>query len=240
MDLALSGVSLVDVGLILAAAMLIFTSYLDLKKREVEDKVWLIFGGIGAVLQAFELWYGDVSGLWLAISLILAATIGMGLFFFGFYGGADGKALIVLALLVPIFYPQNGIYTLAPLMVLSNGVLISVFLPFVMLILNSVRILRGQKIFEGFNETPIRKLTACLLGYKQLGNPRSFQFSMEKSSENGKKFDFAMLQDDFETRAGTWVTPGIPLLVFFAIGFFVMVFYGDLVISIIRFVFTHV
>lgn len=232
--------SLVDAGLVLAAAMLIFTSYLDLKKREVEDKVWLIFGGMGVILQAFELWYGIITALLLAISLILAAVIGMGLFFFGFYGGADGKALIVLALLVPVFTPQNGIYSIAPLMVLSNGVLISVFLPVAMLILNFTRILRGEKIFEGFNESALRKLGACLLGFKQLGNPRPFQFSMEKLSENGKKFDFAMLQDDFETRAGTWVTPGIPLLVFFAIGFFVMVFYGDLVISIIRFVFSHV
>jgi len=42
-------------GLSLAAVMLVYTSYLDLKKREVEDKVWLIFGGMGIALQAYEI-----------------------------------------------------------------------------------------------------------------------------------------------------------------------------------------
>ena len=218
--------------------MLVFTSYLDVKKREVEDKVWLFFGAIGVALQVYEIETGQDSLVVLGVSLILATVIGMGLFFFGFYGGADGKALIVLALLVPYYHPMVGLYSIAPLIVLTNGVLISVLLPLAMLFLNAVRLARGERIFEGFNEPMIRKFLACLLGYKQLGTPRSFQFSMEKIERNGeKKFDFSMMRDDFETRGGTWVTPGIPLLMFFALGFFAMIFYGDFVISMIGFMF---
>ena len=52
---------IMTLNLVIAAGMLIYTSYLDMKKREVEDKVWLIFGGIGGVLQGYEIWTGQAS-----------------------------------------------------------------------------------------------------------------------------------------------------------------------------------
>ena len=220
--------------------MLLYTSYLDMKKREVEDRVWIAFGVLGAILQAFEILAGDTAILQLAISVGLAAAIGMGLYFFGFYGGADGKALIALGILVPIFVPHTHLDNIAPLIVLTNGVLISICLPVVIFVVNLVRLLQRRPIFEGFSEPAYRKLVACFLGYKQTGKAREFQFVMEKSVSQGensfKKFDFSMMHDDFETRSGTWVTPGIPLLVFFTIGYFVMLIYGDLVIGLIQFI----
>ena len=225
--------------------MLCYTSYLDIKKREVEDKVWIVFGIAAAVLQAYEIAVGISSDIEIVVGLALAALVGMGLFYFGFYGGADGKALIVLAIFVPFFVPQVGLYPIAPLIVLTNGVLLSILLPIAMLVLNLSRLIRGQRIFEGFSETVPRKILACLLGYKQTGKPRSFQFSMEREeklaehsvSTHQRKFDFALMKDDFTSESGTWVTPGIPLLVFFTAGFFALLIYGDLVIGLIMMAF---
>ncbi len=229
--------------------MLLYTSYLDMKKREVEDKVWIAFGVVGAVLQGYELATGESNWIVLGVAVGLATVIGMGLFFFGFYGGADGKALIVVAILVPYFVPRVGLYSIAPLIVLTNGVFISIILPVFMLLWNLSRIISGEKIFDGFEgESLTRKVAACFLGYKQTGKPRAFQFSMERSQRPSdgnqvamaainRRFDFSMMRDDFETESGTWVTPGIPLLVFFTAGFFVLLIYGDLVISIIQFLF---
>ncbi|MGI0085092.1 MAG: prepilin peptidase [Nitrososphaerales archaeon] len=226
----------------IASVTLLLTSYLDLKKREVEDKVWIVFGAVGVVLEIYEVLNGVTSVVNLLIAILLAAVVGLGIFFFGLYGGADAKALIVIAILVPYFRPNMGIYAIAPLMVLTNGVLLSMSLPLGLLILNTTRLIRGQKIFEGFEETFARKLFACFLGYKSNGSPRDFQFSMEKKQEPaggsetlGKKFDFSFIQDEFESQPLTWVTPGIPLLVFFTIGFFVLLLYGDLVIGLVAF-----
>jgi preflagellin peptidase FlaK len=223
----------------LAAIMLLFTSYLDLKYREVPDKVWLIFGGIGGLLQAYEVLNGETDLLQLGIALGLATAIGMGLYFFGFYGGADGKALIALGILVPHFTPMVGLYSITPLIVLTNGVLISILLPIGLLIYNTILLLRNTPIFVGFQEPTYRRILACLLGYKQTGKPKDFQFGMEKTvpSVTGgevKKFDFSLMRDDFETKTDTWVTPGIPLLVFFTAGYFVCLIYGDLVIGLIQ------
>ena len=218
--------------------MLLFTSYLDLKKREVEDKIWLIFGGLGVALQVYEIHIQETSIVQLGISLILATIIGMGLFILGFYGGADGKALIVLGLLVPFFEPRIGIYSIAPLIVLTNGVLLSILLPIGILIFNISRLIRKQPIFEGFSEPLYRKALACFLGFKQSTRPHEFQFSMEKQTQESggqKKFQFSMMQEDFETKGNTWVTPGIPLLVFFTAGYFAMLVYGDLVIALVSY-----
>ena len=230
--------TLLDANLSTAAGMLVFASYLDMKKREVPDKVWLIFGGIGVILQVYEIMSGETNPFQLAISIILATAIGMGLYFFGFYGGADGKALITVGVLVPVFAPNIGLYSIAPLIVLTNGVLLSILLPICILIYNFSRLLRKEQIFKGFSEPWYRKALACFLGYKQTEKPREFQFSMERSDDHGgtKKFQFSMMQDDFETKGNTWVTPGIPLLVFFTAGYFLMLGYGDLVIALVKFV----
>jgi archaeal preflagellin peptidase FlaK len=224
-----------------ASAMLLFTSYLDIRKREVQDKVWIIFGSIGIAIQLFEIYVGFTNTIDLLISVGIAAVIGLGIYFFGFYGGADGKALIVLGIIVPVFHPAVGLYSFAPIMTLTNGILLSVLLPFGLMTLNLLRVLRGQRIFSGFEKEPAwKKILACFLGYKATGKPRNFQFPMEKSmSDPGlageKRFDFSLMSDDFETRPGTWVTPGIPLLVFFTAGFFLLLAYGDLVIGLIQF-----
>ena len=190
-------------------------------------------------MQAYEVLNGETDLLQLGIALGLATAIGMGLYFFGFYGGADGKALIALGILVPHFTPMVGLYSITPLIVLTNGVLISILLPIGLLIYNAILLLRKEPIFVGFQEPTYRKILACLLGYKQTGKPKDFQFGMEKTvqsatGEEVKKFDFSLMRDDFETKTDTWVTPGIPLLVFFTAGYFVCLFYGDLVIGLIQ------
>ena len=144
----------------------------------------------------------------------------------------------MLGLLVPFFEPRIGIYSIAPLIVLTNGVLLSILLPIGILIFNISRLIRKQPIFEGFSEPLYRKALACFLGFKQSTRPHEFQFSMEKQTQESggqKKFQFSMMQEDFETKGNTWVTPGIPLLVFFTAGYFAMLVYGDLVIALVSY-----
>jgi len=163
-----------------AGVMLLFTSYLDLKKREVEDKVWVIFGIIGIALQVYEVANGETDLVQLLIGVGLGALVGMGLYFFGFYGGADGKALVVLGVLVPHFVPQVGLYPVAPLMILTNGVLISILLPLGLLIYNISLVLKKKPIFQGLHEPLYRKILASLLGYRQTGKPRDFSSPWKK------------------------------------------------------------
>ena len=84
--------------LAIIASIFFFTlgSYFDLKMREVEDWVWLVYGSIGAPLTIIRL-YLDPSLLVLTIiSIAITILISFGLFYFGLFGGADAESDHVL------------------------------------------------------------------------------------------------------------------------------------------------
>lgn len=218
--------------LAVASVMLILTAYLDIRTREVSDRFWVAFSIAGAGLTLYEqVGAFDLEEL-LALSAITAGTAGLayGGYRGGLFGGADAKALIALAVLLPTYDSPVAIHPLAPVITLSNGVLLTLVIPAYFGSSNLVRILRGEQIFAGFErERKLQKLFASLLGTR-LARPRGFVFPIEKVELGQRRFVFNLLRDDsdFGAPPGSWVTPGLPLLVFFAAGFFVMLAIGDL------------
>src|SRR5579875_3091202 len=82
---------IIAINIMGAIVMLCFTSYLDLKTREVEDKVWIIFGVCAALLQGYEVFTGLTDLLTLGISVLVSALVGLGLYYFGFYEEPTGR-----------------------------------------------------------------------------------------------------------------------------------------------------
>lgn len=87
---------------LLAVAMLLGASVLDLRSRRVANLYWMPFLAFAAVLQLVALAGGDWTGL-------AAGAVLCGAFYLFWrlrlFGGADAKALMVLALLLP---PATG------------------------------------------------------------------------------------------------------------------------------------
>jgi len=206
--------------------MLLYTSFLDVKKREVPDKVWILFSILGIILNYSQ--YEIISYL---LSLGITAAISFSLYFLGFYGGADAKALVTLSLLLP-YYPANySFHTIAPIITLTNGIFITLTLPLSFLLINAFKIIKGEKIFEGFEEEgKLRKLIAIILGFRSK-KVRRFMFPLEKEEEGKRKFDFKLLgwYSDYVKEEDKWVTPAIPLLVFISLGFLFMILFGDII-----------
>ncbi|GBC75657.1 hypothetical protein HRbin06_00977 [archaeon HR06] len=206
--------------------MLLYTSFLDVKKREVEDKVWIIFSLIGIILNYSQ--YEIISYLF---SLGITAAISFSLYFLGFYGGADAKALITLSFILP-YYPANySFHTIAPIITLTNGIFITLTLPLSFILINTLKIIRGEKIFEGFEEEgKLKKLIAIILGFRSK-KVRKFMFPLEKEEEGKRRFDFKLLgwYNDYVQEEDKWVTPAIPLLVFISLGFLFMILFGDII-----------
>ena len=92
-----------DIGIvrILAAiVMLGLASLIDLKKREINDGLWIIFSCVAVLLlfASFDFWHDlKTTGLSLVVS-----PIALILWRFGIFGGADALCLIVLAGLAPM------------------------------------------------------------------------------------------------------------------------------------------
>ena len=214
--------------IITAIAMLGYASYTDVTKREVSDYIWIVFGALSVVLLFLEpqFWQALTN---VGISLIVAPIV-LIIWRLGMFGGADAFAIIVLALLVPqITMSEN---TITPFTILTNAVIISIIPFFVNLIRNLIAIGNKNDIFEGFSETRKKRIIALFIGYKAK-NPK-YSFSIEKKVGKHKKLNLVMHHAEYAEfceKPNTWVTPGIPYMLFISAGFLVQLFYGDIIFS---------
>ena len=214
--------------IVAAIAMLGYASYTDVTKREVSDYIWIVFGALSVVLLFLEpqFWQALTN---VGISLIVAPIV-LIIWRLGMFGGADAFAIIVLALLVPqITMSEN---TITPFTILTNAVIISIIPFFVNLIRNLIAIGNKNDIFEGFSETRKKRIIALFIGYKAK-NPK-YSFSIEKKVGKHKKLNLVMHHAEYAEfceKPNTWVTPGIPYMLFITAGFFIQLFYGDIIFS---------
>lgn len=219
-----------QVRIAMALAMLGIACASDIKKREIHDIVWVVFGVIAACLIPFstdleETLYG------IGISLIVAPAAII-IWRLGLFGGADAFALIVLAALAPTMTLSDGVIT--PFTTLTNAILLSV-VPMIVNISRNLALLAAKKdIFAGFDETSSKKILAMIIGYRA-ANPK-FGFSIERRLGEQKKLDLSLHHAEnaaFCTEKDTWITPGIPYLIFIAAGFILQLVYGDILFRMI-------
>ena len=216
--------------IIAAIAMLGYASYTDVAKREISDYVWVIFGALAIVLLIFEpqIYDGLIN---VGVSLIVAPIV-LIIWRLGIFGGADAFAIIVLALLVPQITMTDN--TVTPFTTLTNAVIISIIPFFVNVSRNLIAIAKKDDIFEGFSETRKKRIIALFVGYRAK-NPK-YSFSIENKAGNHKKLNLVMHHAEYAefcNKPNTWVTPGIPYMLFITAGFLVQLFYGDIIFSFI-------
>jgi len=226
---ALSEITIVR--MIAAFVMLGLASFFDLKKREINDILWIGFSALSAVLIFLspDIW---VSLRIVGISLIIA-PVALVLWRFGVFGGADAFCLIVLASLAPMFTLNTSQIT--PFSTLTNAAILSVTPLFVNLCRNVASILRKEDIFEGIDETRTKKMIAVFIGYKAK-NPK-YSFSLERVVDGKKRLDFSLKHAEqalFCNDHGVWVTPGVPYVLYITAGFVIQVLYGDIIFNAIR------
>jgi len=216
------------IGMILALAMLIVGSIIDIWKREIHDYYWIVFGVIGVLLIFIN------SDIWpyllnIGIALIIAPFV-IFIWRIGLFGGADAFALIALAVIAPMATISENPVT--PLTTLSNAAILFI-VPFIINIMrNSSSIIRHENIFEGFEENRLKKICAMLIGYRAK-NPK-FCFSIEKTEKGKKKLNLTIHHaenEEYCTTPNTWITPGIPYLLLITGGFITQILFGDLILS---------
>jgi len=243
---------------LLSLFFLVLSSWQDLKKREVSNKVWAAYGPAGLVLLIMQYFFNSISVregdiiLWFA-SIGLTTVIALILFYTGFFGGADSKALICLAIALPVYpsFIMKHVTTYVfffPLAVLVNSVLGASLLTIVIVCYNLSQVLRREKLFEGLeNESLLSKAVAFATGFKvrtEKMKGSSFYFLLERFSKEENKGVVRRLKvtprldDDPQKEAQQkellnelngkiWVTPGLPFLVFVTAGFVAALVAGD-------------
>ena len=118
--------------IILCLSFLIYASWSDYKIREVSNKVWIILGPSALALTSFQflVYSAQPNQLLTFYVLSFAVTSGLAIiiFYVGGFGGADAKALMCIALALPVYpnhllsQPAGFVSPLFPITIFTNSV----------------------------------------------------------------------------------------------------------------------
>jgi archaeal preflagellin peptidase FlaK len=240
----IAGIDFELVRVLLAAGMLGSASFLDIRKREVSDMLWVFFGIMALAIYALEFAYGGTFDLLsMAAPILIAAAVSFGIYKSGLFGGADALALVTLAAILPTFsegiaeqvLPAGSVFLLhpiVPIVVLSNAVILSLSLIGFNLTNNAAYASKNPgKLFEGLEHESVgRKIVAVAIGYRTDSRP-GYAFPIEQLVDGRRQFNFAPRNAEtaeYECRLNVWVTMGTPFLAFMLAGFVAMIFVGDI------------
>ena len=217
--------------IIIAVAMLGLASAIDLKKREINDMLWIGFTGLSVLLlfTSPDFWTGLKT---VGISLIIS-PVALILWRFGIFGGADALCLIVLAGVAPM--SSITPVQITPFTTLTNASILTVIPLFVNLVRNIASIIRGNDIFNGIEASHLKKILAMFVGYRTK-NPQH-SFCIEQMINGKRHLDFSLKHAEktsFCYESDMWVTPGLPYVLYITGGFIIQILYGDLILSLIH------
>jgi archaeal preflagellin peptidase FlaK len=245
-------------ALIVSLGVLIVASLSDLKSREVSNRFWMIYAPIAAVLFLTRIVFAPDTAAILLVSAAATIVVAFLLFQFGAMGGADSKALMCIALALPVapaflspLWQSPLVFYPFPIAILVNSFLLSISMMFVLLGKNLSRSSAKKGLFQGFEkESILRKALVLLTSYKTSFNVLQSsthlypaeqvavvdsrpvrQLHLVSSVDEDRDKVVAGLQgykDQGLFSDGVWVTPGLPHLVFMTASLVVTVVIGDL------------
>lgn len=243
--------------IILSSTILLYTSYLDIKSREVEPKIWIIYGGLGGFLTLIELFRNNLSIIHIILSIGIALAIGFVSFYFGLFGGADFLAILSISITHP-WPPFNPLFQLIIpypfiLTVILNSLLMSLIVPLINVTKNfrnynfliNSNIPFKYKVFFIFLGYPIKvskylkmKYLFPLMIFEDLNGKLSVKyrltFNIDEEHANHQLKLKKLIEKGFISADDViWVTQGVPLLVFITIGYFISLMLGDVIICFV-------
>jgi preflagellin peptidase FlaK len=248
--------------IILCLSFLIYASWSDYKTREVSNKVWAIMGPLALALTGFQFLVYSPQPLQLVISyglsFAITSALAIAVFYAGGFGGADAKALMCIALALPVYpnhllpQPPGFVSPLFPITIFTNSVLLGALSVFYALSRNLLWKIRNKRgTFEGIeSESFGRKILALISGYKvkvtKLEKGHLFPLEDVEVNDEGHNKRKLLVFPKYEEREeiiarvienvkkegfdrGVWATPGLPLLIFVTAGVIIALAYGDIV-----------
>ena len=171
--------------------MLGAASIFDVRTRKIPDVIWMIFGGMGAVLYIWD--YGDVT--YEILTMIVTGAIAILVFMYRIAGIGDVFAILSIAIILPVHYG----FVMMPITVLvASFLLVIIFVIMYNASLNVSDMIRSRKlIFSEFNEPKYRKAFAFLSTHRKRKYER-FVVSAESSmsiTPDVKTFVFVSLRN---------------------------------------------
>lgn len=150
LELGPIAISLADLLRLLAVPVFAWAAWLDIKTRRVSNRYWPPLLALAVLALGIDGWtlYAIGGQVWLQFVFACALSIGLlvplayGFWYVGGFGGADAKALMVLAILFPT-YPvyivaglelpiADPVHWVFSLVILTNAVLVGLIYPVIL------------------------------------------------------------------------------------------------------------
>jgi len=216
--------------LIAGSLILLYASYTDLKTRKASNLLWIILGIIGVVLLIIQLIFVESINLFYIYFIPVMILFVYVLFHYRLlFGGADAKALMALAILVPLepiilIFPIFSSIMPFSWIIFSNSIVIFLIFPISLFFYN---------LYKKNLQLPF-----CFLGYiSDINHVKDrYIWPLEKIVDGKRKFSY--MPKDFDNtdqyevfeKLGIkkiWVTPKIPFMIPLLLGFIISFIIGD-------------
>jgi preflagellin peptidase FlaK len=223
---------------ITGVVILLYASYTDIKTRRASNVLWLIMGTVAGILLIVQYFTEGFNNIY----YIAFIPVMIGLLYLLFqmriiFGGADAKALMAIAILVPIepsiieLPIYKGSFMPFSWSIFQNSLIIFLLIPLSIFVYN---------IFKRNIQVP-----HAFLGYKidiKLAK-KKFVWPLEKIVNGKRKFAYMPKEfdadkefDKFEKNGikEIWVTPKIPFMIPLLFGFISAFIFGDILFYFIN------
>src|SRR5213596_4098010 len=159
-------------ALLVTAGVFIAASMSDLKTREISNRFWIVYGPVAGLVFALRMFIApDLIPIFF-VSTIATILVSFLLFQFGVMGGADSKAMMCLALalpvapsfLAPLWQPPSGlVFYPFPIAILVNSFLLSIGSAVFLLARNLIRrASAGREYLKGsYTKYSLERLLVC-------------------------------------------------------------------------------
>ena len=228
--------------LIIGVIILAYASYTDIKTRRASNYLWVIMAILAVIILVVHVFLMPSEEFELYKYYLLFIPIMIVLVYLLFqlrliFGGADAKALMALAILVP-FQPniydipiQSGSIMPASWQIFANSIILFLLIPISLFFYNlAKRNINFPHIF---------------LGYKmKISKAReNFVWPLEKIKDGKRKFSYMPKDfdidkelDEFEKNNidEIWVTPKVPFMIPLLGGFIFTFVFGDIMFFIMN------
>ena len=223
---------------IIGILILTYASYTDIKTRRASNMLWVIMGSIACILLIVQYFTEGFKNPYYLI--FIPVMIGLVYVLFQMriiFGGADAKALMAIAILVPIepsiaeFPIYKGSFMPFSWSIFQNSLIIFLLIPLSLLVFNIIkRNIKFPYAFLGY------KMSIKKARKKYVWPLEKFVDGKRKFVYMPKKFDVDNEFDTFEKNGITeiWVTPKVPFMIPLLIGFVFAFFIGDILFYLLN------
>jgi len=219
----------------------------DINEREVDDVVWIVglLVGVSLDICLFLKVRPPLESIVQYVRFLIPfLIIIIGSWRLKLMGEADILAFITLAILQPVHPYRKGMFPPAFCTLLHSNVLI-LLVPLYFLAWNLALMLKGENIFDGFEESTLRKFLASLLAIP-IRAEKADKFKFFSVAQNGtsprKKFKLISALSIPETKEElpkteeplVWICPSIPMIPFILAGYLMTLWLGDPILLLIQ------